>query len=254
MADHRLTSAFAGHWHMSEAPRSAGAARSADALPSAGLPRGSMAAAAAAVTLTLGLSAASWAVAVWQMSGMDMGSTTKLGPFPYFIGLWVAMMAAMMLPGATAAVARSANASGRVGPVPLFVGSYLAVWTLVGFAVYAAYRPHGPVATAVLVILAGVYELSPVKRRFRCRCQERVTSGVWFGLCCVASSLGLMLIPLAVGVMSVTWMSLVTVVVLGQKLLPAKSAQDVALAVVIVAFGIWMAVAPTSVPGLMPSM
>src|SRR5256886_12690658 len=92
---------------------------------------------AAALTATLGLAAASWVVAVRQMNGMDMGVATRLGSFAFFVGLWVAMMAAMMLPGAAAAASRRARASGRVRAVPLFVGSYIAVWTLVGVAVYA---------------------------------------------------------------------------------------------------------------------
>src|SRR5262249_42766919 len=100
---------------------------------------------AAALPATIGLAAASWVVAVWQLRGMDMGVATSLGSFAFFIAVWVAMMAAMMLPGAAPAVLRRAHASGRVRAVPLFIGSYLAVWALVGVAVYALYRPHGPV-------------------------------------------------------------------------------------------------------------
>src|SRR5213592_3233571 len=95
----------------------------------------------AALTTTLGLAAASWVVAARQMNGMDMGVATRLGSFAFFVALWVSMMAAMMLPGAAPAVLRHARASGRVRTVPLFLGSYLAVWTLVGVAVYALYRP-----------------------------------------------------------------------------------------------------------------
>jgi predicted metal-binding membrane protein len=98
------------------------------------------AASAAALTATLGLAAACWIVAVRQMNGMDMGVATQLGSFAFFVALWVSMMAAMMLPGAAPAVLRRAHANG-VRAVPLFVGSYLAVWTLVGVAVYALYRP-----------------------------------------------------------------------------------------------------------------
>ena len=45
--------------------------------------------------------------AVWQMNGMDMGTATQLGSFGFFIAVWVAMMAAMMLPGAAPAVAQA---------------------------------------------------------------------------------------------------------------------------------------------------
>ena len=212
------------------------------------------AATAAALTATLGLAAASWVVAVRQMNGMDMGVATRLGSFAFFVALWVSMMAAMMLPGAAPAVLRRAHASGRVRAVPLFVGSYLAVWTLVGVAVYALYRPHGSFAAGAVVIAAGVYELTPLKQHFRRRCRESVRSGFEFGLCCVGSSIGLMLMLVALSVMSVTWMSVIAVLVLAQKLLPAKAAIDVPLALAIVGLGILIVIAPSSVPGLTPPM
>ena len=92
-------------------------------------PRGRAAATLAALAMTFGIAGAAWVVAVWQMSGMDMGVATRLGSFAFFLALWVSMMAAMMLPGAAPAVLRRAHASGHVRVVPLFIGSYLAVWT-----------------------------------------------------------------------------------------------------------------------------
>jgi predicted metal-binding membrane protein len=211
------------------------------------------AATAAALTATLGLAAASWVVAVRQMNGMDMGAATQLGSFAFFVALWVSMMAAMMLPGAAPAALRRAHAGGGVRTVPLFVGSYLAVWTLVGAAVYALYRPHGSLAAGAFVIAAGVYELTPLKQHFRRLCRESVRSGFEFGLYCVGSSIGLMLVLVAVSVMSVSWMSLIAVLVLAQKVLPAKAAIDVPLALAIVGLGILLIIAPSSVPGLTPS-
>jgi len=66
--------------------------------------------------------------------------------------------------------------------------------------------------------------------------------------------MGLMAMLVAVGVMSVTWMSVVAILVLAQKLMPPRAAVDVPLALAIVGFGIWIVLAPSSVPGLMPSM
>ena len=209
---------------------------------------------AATLAATLGLAAASWAVAVWQMHGMDMGTATRLGSFGFFLAVWVVMMAAMMLPGAAPAVLRRAQAGGGVRAVPPFIGSYLAVWALMGIAVYALYRPHGYVAAGVVVIAAGVYELTPVKRHFRRRCRVSVRSGFGFGLCCVGSSIGLMAMLLALGVMSVTWMSVTAILVLGQKLLPPKAAIDVPLALAIMGLGVWIILVPSSVPGLTPPM
>ena len=212
------------------------------------------AAIAAALAATIGLAAASWVVAVWQMQGMDMGVATRLGSFASFIAVWAVMMAAMMLPGAAPAVLRRAQASGGVRAVPLFIGSYLAVWALVGAAVYALYRPHGSVAAGAVVIAAGVYEFTPLKRHFRRRCRNSVRSGLRFGLCCAGSSIGLMAMLVALGVMSVTWMSVIAVLVLAQKLLPAKTAIDLPLALAIAGLGVLIVITPSLVPGLSPPM
>jgi predicted metal-binding membrane protein len=208
----------------------------------------------AALTLTLGLATGSWVVAVRQMSGMDMGVATRLGSFGFFLVLWVFMMAAMMLPGAVPAVVKRAHASGQVRAVLLFVGSYLAVWTLVGLAVFALYRPHGSVAAGVIAIAAGVYEFSPLKQHFRRRCRDSVGSGFEFGLYCVGSSIGLMLMMVALSVMSVAWMGIITVLVVAQKLIRRRAALDVPLALTIVGLGVLIIVAPASVPGLTPPM
>ena len=218
-------------------------------------PRPTRAAAmAAALTATLGLAAACWGIAVWQMRGMDMGVATRLGSFASFIAVWVVMMAAMMLPGAAPAVLRRAQAGGGVRAVPPFVGSYLAVWALVGVAVYAVDRPHGSVAAGAVAVAAGGYELTPLKRQFRRRCRDTVRSGFGFGLCCAGSSIGLMAMLVAVGVMSVTWMAATAVLVVAQKLLPARAAVDVPVALAITGLGIWIIIAPWSVPGLTPPM
>jgi hypothetical protein len=91
-------------------------------------------------------------------------------------GTWVAMMAAMMLPGAVPAALRSAAASGRVAASPLLAGSYLAVWALFGLAVYGLYRPHGASVAGGVTIAACVYELTPLKRACRRRCRDSVRS------------------------------------------------------------------------------
>jgi predicted metal-binding membrane protein len=116
------------------------------------------------------------------------------------------------------------------------------------------YRPHGASAAGVIVIAAGVYELTRFKRECRRRCRESVRSGFAFGLYCVGSSIGLMLMLVGLGVMSVTWMSVIAVLVLVQKLLPTRAAIDVPLALAIIGLGILIVVAPSAVPGLMPPM
>jgi predicted metal-binding membrane protein len=220
---------------------------------SAAMTSAGTAATATALTM-LGLAAASWLVAVRQMNGMDMGVATDLGSFQLFVAVWASMMAAMMLPAAAPAASKHAHASGRMRAAPLFVASYLSVWLFVGVAVYAAYQPHGTTAAGVMTIAAGVYELTPLKQHFRRRCRASVRSGLGFGVNCVGSSIGLMLMMVALGPMSFTWMSVVAVLVLAQKLMPPRAFIDAPLAVTIIAIGILVVVAPSSIPGLTPAM
>jgi len=210
----------------------------------------------APLVATLGLAAAAWVVTVRQMYGMDMGVATQLGSFAFFVALWAAMMAAMMLPGLVPAVLSRGRRTGPVRAVVPFVASYLVVWTLVGALLYALYRPHGTTTAGLVVIAAGLYELTRLKQHCRrcCRARTRSGGGFEFGLYCVGSSIGLMVMLVALGVMSVTWMLVIAALVFVQKLLPAKPAVDVPLAVAIVTLGILIIAAPGSVPGVMPTM
>jgi len=207
---------------------------------------------AVALAATLALAAASWAAAAWLMGGMDMGVATRPGSFWFFTAAWVTMMAAMMLPGAAPAVASRARAHGTVRAASPFVGSYLAIWALAGVLAFALDRPHGSLAAGAVVIAAGAYELTPVKRHFRRRCREDACSGLWYGLRCAGSSIGLMAMLVALDVMSLFWMSVIAILACAQKLLPAKAAIDVPLALALIGFGLAIVFAPSLVPGLTP--
>lgn len=201
---------------------------------------------------TLGLAAACWATVAWQMAGMDMGVATRPGPFGSFAAAWVTMMAAMMLPGAAPAFARHVRRSGRASAALPFAGFYLAIWALAGVAAYVLDRPHGSLAAGAVVIAAGVYELTPAKRQFRQRCRENARSGLGYGLCCLGSGIGLMAMLVALDVMSLLWMAVVAVLCCAQKLLPAKAALDVPVALAIFGLGVLIVYAPALVPGLTP--
>src|SRR5580692_7258835 len=187
------------------------------------------AAPAIALAATLGLAAACWAAAAWLMDGMDMGIATRPGAFGFFAAVWVTMMAAMMLPGAAPAVARRAAARGTVRAALLFTGCYLGVWALAGVAAYALDRPHGALAAGAVVIAAGCYELTAVKRHFRRRCREEAGSGLGYGLCCLGSGIGLMAVLVAFDVMSLLWMAVLAALGCAQKLLPPRAVIDVPL-------------------------
>ncbi len=196
---------------------------------------------AATFIATVGAAAAGWVVAVQHMQGMDMGTSTELGSFGFFIATWVSMMAAMMLPGAAPAVSAVVRATGRALAAPIFAGSYVAVWTLFGIAVYALYRPHGSTVAGALTIAAGLYELTPLKRSCRRRCRDSVRSGFEFGLFCLGSCVGLMVMLVALGAMSLTWMAVAAVLVVIQKLVPPSVFIDVPVALGIVSVGLVVA-------------
>ena len=106
-----------------------------------------------------------WVVTVRQMNGMDMGVATRLGSFAFFLALWVSMMAAMMLPGAAPAVVEARSGRRRCARVPLFVG-------VVPRRLDARRRRRVRAVPAARVARrrrgrdrGGVYELTPLKRQ-----------------------------------------------------------------------------------------
>jgi predicted metal-binding membrane protein len=206
------------------------------------------------VAVTLGLAGACWAATAWLMNGMDMGVATQPGAFGFFTAAWATMMAAMMLPGAAPAFARHARRSGTMRAAVPFAASYLAIWTLAGVVAYALDRPHGTLAAGAVAIAAAAYELPPVKRHFRRRCHQDAGSGLEYGLCCAGSTAGLMAMLVALDVMSLLWMAVIAVLACAQKLLPAKAAIDVPVALAIAGLGTVIVMAPSAVPGLRPPM
>jgi hypothetical protein len=74
--------------------------------------------------------------------------------------------------------------------------------------------------------------------------------GIEHGSWCVGCCWALMLVLFAVGVMSITWMLVVAAVIFAEKVLPIGERIVQVVAVALVVAGIWVAVAPASVPGL----
>jgi predicted metal-binding membrane protein len=211
---------------------------------------------------------AAWAVTVDRMRGMDAGPGTNLGGLGWYLGIWVTMTAAMMLPSAAPAASHVARLARRA-PTVLFAAGYLAIWTAYGLAAYAlfrlvtsfetgwlAWRESGPYVAGAVIVAAGIYELAPSKRRSLRRCRSArhpgrpLRSGLAHGLDCVGCSGGLMAVLFVLGVMSLFWMALVAVAIFAEKVLPQGARLAPALAVVLVALGIWVGVSPASVPGL----
>jgi predicted metal-binding membrane protein len=220
---------------------------------------------------------AAWAVTVYRMRGMDAGPGTDLGGLGWYLGVWVTMTAAMMLPS-TARAARHVARLARRAATLLFAAGYLTVWTGYGLLAYGVFRlvtsfdtgwlawdRGGPSAAGAVIVAAGLYELTPLKRLSLRRCHSApyggnaFRSGLAHGLDCVGSSGGLMAVLLVLGAMSLFWMAVVAVAIFVEKVLPRGPRLVPAFAAALFALGIWVAVSPASVPGLtepggLPSM
>jgi predicted metal-binding membrane protein len=209
-----------------------------------------------------------WAITLERMRGMDAGPGTDLGGLGWYLGIWVTMTAAMMLPSTVPAARHAAQLARRV-PTLLFTAGYLAVWTGYGLLAYGVFRlvtsfdtgwlawgRGGPYAAGGVIVAAGVYELTPLKRLSLRRCHDAphranaFRSGLAHGLDCVGSSGALMGVLFVLGAMSLFWMAVVAVAIFAEKVLPRGPQLVPVVAVALVALGIWVAVSPASVPGL----
>jgi predicted metal-binding membrane protein len=120
---------------------------------------------------------------------------------------------------------------------------------------WLAWDHGGPYAAGVVIVAAGLYELTPLKRVSLRRCRNApqggaFRSGVAHGFDCVGSSGALMAVLLVLGAMSIFWMAVVAVVIFAEKVLPRGPRLVPVLAVAVVVLGVWVAVSPASVPGL----
>jgi predicted metal-binding membrane protein len=215
-----------------------------------------------------GLVVAAWAVTVERMQGMDAGPGTDLGGLGWYLGIWVTMTAAMMLPSEAPAALLLARLT-RGLPTVLFLAGYLVIWTVYGLAAYGLFRlvtsfdtgwlawdEGGPYVAGGVIAAAGIYELTPLKQLSLRRCRSphpegpAFRSGLANGLYCVGCSGGLMAVLFALGVMSLVWMVVVAAVIFAEKVLPQGPRLSRTVAIALLAFGMWVAFSPSTVPGL----
>jgi predicted metal-binding membrane protein len=235
--------------------------------------------------ILLAAALATWVLAIERMRGMDAGPGTDLGAFGWFLGIWVTMMAAMMLPSAAPMVLLFDRVSGeraRRGREAvstwIFVAAYLVTWLAYGLVAYGLYRlvasfelgfldwdRGGPWIAGIAVAAAGLYELTPLKSVClrHCRSPMHYVLGGWregrlgamrmgveHGAYCVGCCWGLMVVLFALGVMSLVWMGIVAALIFAQKVLPFGERLPYAFAAAFVAAGVWIAAAPGTLPGL----
>ncbi|HEX6218613.1 MAG TPA: DUF2182 domain-containing protein [Sphingomicrobium sp.] len=180
--------------------------------------------------------------------GMDMPGMAP-PPLTALILMWWLMMAAMMLPSATPAIllygrVRSAHEKRPdVASTGVFLAGYLAVWFVFSvLAAIAQQRLTGPamalessLARASLLIAAGIYQLTPLKRACLSQCQSPAQFisrhwrpgtvgafrlGVLHGAYCVGCCWLLMALLFVGGIMNFAWIAALTLLVLLEKLLP----------------------------------
>src|SRR5581483_9725445 len=191
------------------------------------------------------VAALAWGLSIARMRAMD-GMAMGLGSFGPFLVTWTLMMAAMMLPSATPLMfefARDAERRRRWRAATALLGAtYLGVWVAFGVACYALYTvlrmpwPHQTVIAGGVLVLAGLYAVTPLKRASEARCRERcalhgplpfnlmrsaVVAGGRYGLSCLGCTAGVMLAMVLIDLSSLGWMIALSAVVLIYKLAPA---------------------------------
>jgi hypothetical protein len=221
--------------------------------------------------------AAAWIVLSGRMAGMDTGPGGDPGAPRWFALTWAVMTAAMMLPASAPAVARLVRGRRAEAPAAavLFVAGYVAVWMLAGLAAYGiveglrgvhaevlGWSSAGRWVAAAGIVAAGLYQLTTVKLRWLARCTApelpppgrgpatAVRAGLEHGGCCVACCWTLMAALYALGMMSLTWMAVVSLLIVSERVLGPSAVIVRAVAAVLIVLGIAVAVAPASVPGL----
>ena len=232
------------------------------------------------VALLFVLSALAWWSTVDRMRGMDEGPGSGLGTLGWFLGVWIVMMAAMMFPSVAPTVALYSQMTRKRSAVaPLvFASSYLLVWGGVGVVAFAVADVGGRVLGDVLawdragrwlaggiLIAAAVYELTPMKNVCLSKCRTplgfllgswrsgltgAVSMGARHGAWCVGCCWALMASLFALGVMSIAWMAFVAGLIAVEKTLPWRRTATYGTAVLLVALGTLMLVAPDAIPGL----
>jgi predicted metal-binding membrane protein len=232
-----------------------------------------------------------WGLVIWQArtdssmpmhDEMDLDLTMGMAA-PLFLAMWVAMMVAMMFPAAAPMILLfdrveqgKREAERSYVPTAYFVGAYLAVWTAFGAAAFAlAVGVDHLTADAawitenwarlggVLLIAAGLYQLTPLKDVCLSKCRTpmsflmtswrdgkvgAIQMGLLHGGYCVGCCWLFFLILLPLGVMNVGATVVIALLVFGEKCLPVGKRLAHAAALVLVVYGIVVTLVPAALP------
>jgi predicted metal-binding membrane protein len=188
-----------------------------------------------------------------SMPWIGMPGQTWAGAAASFLGMWLVMMAAMMLPSLVPMLWRYRRTVGStggmgLGPLTALVGvGYFFVWALIGLAVFplgaaaAAVEmalppgPAAPIGAGAIVVTAGFLQFTAWKARHLAGCRgvpghgRRLPAdagtawrhGLRLGLHCSHSCFGLTAILLVVGIMDLAAMAVVAAAITIERLAPA---------------------------------
>ncbi len=202
--------------------------------------------------LLLSLVALAWATTV-MLPGTPLASSLShshgggleqsaqapaMGGVALFLMGWTVMTAAMMLPTTLPMVATFARLAqtrpGATSRVLLFVLGYLCAWAGFGVLAYAAdllvhhavdaspfLASHTSLISGGTLVLAGLYQLTPLKRHCLRQCRSALSflmafwregplgawqMGVHHGIFCVGCCWALMLVMFGLGMLQLAWM------------------------------------------------
>jgi predicted metal-binding membrane protein len=205
----------------------------------------------------------------WSMSmtWMRMPGETWFGAAASFVGMWITMMTAMMLPSFMPMLWRYREAvSGSIHTslawLSTVVGAgYFLIWTLAGMVIFpvgatlALFEMHHvslaravPLLTGLGVLLIGVLQFSAwkVRQLACCRVEQRCCRsfsadvgtawrhGIRLGIHCVHCCAGLTVVLLIMGVMDLRAMAVVTAAITAERLAPggARVAQTIGVGLI----------------------
>jgi predicted metal-binding membrane protein len=187
----------------------------------------------------------------WTMSMLWMPGQTWPGAAASFLGMWIVMMVAMMLPSLVPMLSRYRRAVDRTAETRLdwltaVVGvGYFFVWTvfgviafLLGIALTAiemqqpALARAVPIAVGVVVLVAGAFQFTPWKAHRLSCCRQSLVfvcdaagtawrHGLHLGLECCRCCADLMVILMVMGVMDLRVMAVVGPAITVERLAPA---------------------------------
>ena len=234
-------------------------------------------AASAAVTIVWGASMSAMGEMPmpggWTMSmaWMRMPGETWSASAALFLGMWVVMMVAMMMPSLVPMLSRyrhavSSTGDTRLGWLTTVAGvGYFSVWTVFGMAAYPlgvalaaiemqqpALARAVPIAIGVVVVIAGALQFTAWKARHLAGCREAPgrrlpadagtawRQGLRLGLHCSYCCVGLMAILLVIGVMDLRAMAVLAAAITVERLAPAGEGVARAIGAIIIVAGLFL--------------